>query len=69
MGLRPGSHSACVHKLYTQLEARLPTSCGWSQPYQQDDAEYIVDATQSRRLLVKIKGFRRPKERSAGPHC
>ena len=33
-----------MRKLYTQLEARLPTGCGWSQTYQQDDAEYFVDA-------------------------
>ena len=45
MGLRPGSHSVFERKLYTQLEARLPTGCGWSQTYQQDDAEYDLDAT------------------------
>ena len=53
MGLRPGSHNLCVRKLYTQLEARLPTGCGWSQTYQEDDAEYNVEATKSFRSEQK----------------
>ena len=57
MGLRPGSHSVFERKLYTQLEARLPTGCGWSQTYQQDDAEYNVDAAVGLRLYPRKSGF------------
>ena len=45
MGLRPGSHSVCVRKLYTQLKAHLPTGCDWSQTHQQDEADCLVDTT------------------------
>ena len=51
MGLRPGSHSTCVQKLYTQLKARSSTGCGWRLTYQQDNAEYFVDATRAGGLL------------------
>ena len=58
MELRLGSYSACVQKLYTQLEAHLPTGCGWSQTYQEDDAEYLVDA-----IVVKFQlGLAKPRE-------
>ena len=52
VGLRPGSHSVCVQMLYTQFKARLPTGCGWSQTYQQDEAEYLVDATNSQYKIL-----------------
>ena len=47
-GIASGQPQHVCEKLYTQLEVRLPTGCGWSQTYQQDDAEYFVGATSTR---------------------